>query len=285
MEVAISGGLPRDLRFHERIERIAGDDLRKLAATRSQARGLPAEASGIQLRENDDDLHDASSQEVSHTINVLAAPALPPDGLGFLELTFDDGKPFPVQDARLNQATPTLRHSISTQADPRQFPFTVRRTELVDVSNLEVRSYFRGGWQPQPIWIRGPKKGLKIVYPSPEYQIPRITVEGDSTKPALIVFVFDCSASMADRISGGEGGTDNKMERARVALLGILGNLLQFQKNKQGKYLIGLVVYGHRSNWRKGIKKATDNPADFDVRQGYARTYTRTMMSRRYPTH
>ncbi len=195
---------------------------------------------------------------------MLAAPNLPPDGVGFVELTYDDGRPFPVVDPHLNQTVPTLRHRLAAESTPQQFQFSVRRTELVDISSLEAKSYFRGGWYPQPIWVRGPQRGIKIVYPKPAYHLPRITVEGDRTKPALIVFVLDCSGSMNDPVTGREA-RGKKIDLARNALLEILSDLLRYQKATHGSYRVGLVLYGHRSNW-KNPDKLSDDPKDFFLR-------------------
>ena len=269
LETVISSGLPRALRFYERIERIAGSDLGPLTDSRSLARGLLTETTAIELPERDEDLEDTSSQqEVSHTVSVLAAPHLPPDGLGFLELT-DNGQPFRIQDTRPDRTDRDTRHHMAVQADPQEFRFSVRRTDLVDVDDLEVRAYFRGAWDPQSIWVRGPKKGIRTVYPRPDYHQPRITIEGDSTKPVSLVFILDCSGTMAETMPTEQKGINAvKILAAQIALKTILNNLLQYQQDKQGVYRVGLILYGHRSKWRDGftVKTVTDNAEDFNMR-------------------
>lgn len=264
----IGRGLPQSLRFYQRIERIADIDLQQLAAARARAQGLlfRNESVSIKLRRGDDDVHEASGRNVSHKIDLDAAPELPSPGLGFLELRRLNGEPFP---ARFSAVTPSVRHRVPPQADPQHLPLTIPRTELIGISKLYAKSYFRGGWNQQELKFFEPNKGSVVIYPQPDYQTPRITVEGDRSKPALIVFVLDCSGSMNDPIAREAAGGDNKIETARTALRGILDNLHRYQKDNRGQYHVGLVLFGHRSTWKEDVKRATDNVEDFDVRDDY----------------
>ena len=89
-------------------------------------------------------------------------------------------------------------------------------------------------------------------YPLGELK-PQIRVEGDDVQMVDVVIVLDASYSMLLPDTA-EGFSLSRMEAAKQevgALLSKMQKAAEGQQDGQGYYRVSLVVYGHRSGWRK----------------------------------
>lgn len=268
VEEILADTLRREFRSPNREHRIAGANLTQLAAARAGARLGPLQVAEIRLPEPDGDVEVSVARMITHELSIAGPRGLPADGLGFLELS-RDGQPLAVQDPRAAESVPRTRHPLPVrpETDPWTFPFQLRQDELFNVRTLSARAYFRGGWYDQPIPVQPLGKGIEIVYPKPVYDPPRVTVAGDSTRPAVIVFVLDCSSSMSESISM-EGRQERKMDQAQRALRSIIEDIWRYQQQLRGTYRVDVVLFGHRSNWPRDLTTTPDDPKFFRNPQG-----------------
>jgi len=86
---------------------------------------------------------------------------------------------------------------------------------------------------------------------TPGLRDSRVTVTGDKTKPVLIMIVLDCSATMETEMKG-EAAEATRMGQAKEALKVLLDRLIAIQKESQGSYRVGVILFGHRVNEENG---------------------------------
>lgn len=83
--------------------------------------------------------------------------------------------------------------------------------------------------------------GLVVEWKPQTLGDPRITLSGDRQKPVSIVFILDCSQSMAQKVAG---GSKTRMDVAKEALVAMLDQLAS-----RGNARVGVLFYGHRVGW------------------------------------
>ncbi len=112
---------------------------------------------------------------------------------------------------------------------------------------FDVVSLFRGHRQTMPFSV-STAKGVAIKCEAEHYPQPTITVCGDAKEKCAIMFVLDCSASMADAAETEAGGKAvSRFQIARQTLKSILRRLATGAD--AGRYRVGLALYGHRFGW------------------------------------
>jgi hypothetical protein len=108
---------------------------------------------------------------------------------------------------------------------------------------------YRGHYHAEqfPVAPEGPS--IKVVYQRHPPRPTFVTVKGEESRQASVVFILDCSWSM--REEAGTEGQQTRMDVARGALTEIVDRLAASQK-----YRVGLWLYGHRANTTtKGVRR------------------------------
>lgn len=115
--------------------------------------------------------------------------------------------------------------------------------ESPDARPWTVVWFYRGHHKTQPFNVVAQREGIQVVYERRATPVETtVTVTGDDLKEASIVFILDCSASMATRAAGGA----RRMDVARAALGNIIEDLSRTQRLR-----VGLWLYGHRLGRRQ----------------------------------
>lgn len=105
--------------------------------------------------------------------------------------------------------------------------------------------YYRGNRFSVPLFL--PElRGVVIDYQPFEYGPPLVTLHGDRMQPASIMFVLDCSASMAQTVPTEDRSTGvvTKLDIAASALAGMLNQL-----SLDADASVGVTLFGHRVGW------------------------------------
>lgn len=145
--------------------------------------------------------------------------------------------------------------SLSADADQFPFPYQVTRTEAPGFSTaLHAELYFRGHVCNRQIGVEGieDENGPAVVYRDERPYRAELSVQLSEAdrRPANVLFVIDCSRSMAD----GD----------RMNLL--VSSLRRFaEKAAGGEWNLGIRVFGDRIVWKKG-DRAAEAAARMDTR-------------------
>ncbi|QGJ69878.1 Hypothetical protein PBC10988_15650 [Planctomycetales bacterium 10988] len=189
--------------------------------------------------------------QVAHSALLKVPPGLP-DGRAafFLESLSEQSIPVaePNRDpvARLGVEVPLGSRS----DDELSVPFVLSTQVLLDKGpSMNALTLYRGHRWTTPFYSQ-PNQGTEIVYNQPKYPDPIITAYGNAQRPASLVVILDCSASMAQpaqydegRQEGGQGNNRpiTRMDVAKQALSAMLA-----QMSQKGNYRVGVYFYGHR---------------------------------------
>jgi hypothetical protein len=118
--------------------------------------------------------------------------------------------------------------------------------------DYQLVAFYRGHHRELPFRVGPLGPGIELVSKRKPRNTAHVTVRGDVKERATIVFVLDCSGSMANQLDPRTGqvmvdalgrklATYGRMNAARAALERILSDLA-----KIGKYDVALWLYGHR---------------------------------------
>jgi hypothetical protein len=228
--------------------RYQGVDLTQLRQQRWEEarRGLLPRASGLTLHEGEN--------LPTHEIQ-LTPPESFPAGTGYLTVLHPTEAREPVSLVLENQSGDSgglddvvrlpLRLAPG-RLEPSRVQHQFRRQELPEGS-LEAVTFYRGHQWESPVYITSPGFGQQVVVQPAPLQTPTVTVSGPSTRPMAIMLIFDCSASMTDVVDVVDGIERTRLEIAREAVFSVLENLL---RQRDVRYHIGLMLYGHRAGTR-----------------------------------
>lgn len=227
---------------------------RALVETR---RAAAAEPALVQITDNDlVELSGDETRDIEHGLSILPKPGLP-EGLiavhldleregsnsGRLQLALRDGTGSDAADYRIKAETPP------NAQDPEgfyRFSYDIRRegldgAPLKDVV-IDAVAYLRGHVRKKQV-----ETGAVIITFNPTiYAKPEVKVTRPAISRGELMFVFDCSGSMADPTSSGA----QRITVARNALFGrdMEDGVLDRLANA-GLYRVGLRLYGHRVGW------------------------------------
>jgi hypothetical protein len=109
---------------------------------------------------------------------------------------------------------------------------------VADNARWTLAWLFRGHLQRSPFVVAPEGPSIKLVYQRHPPQPTYVTVQGDESREASVVFILDCSYSMHE-----DTGDGTRMDVARTALKRIIERLAV-----TGKYRVGLWLYGHRAS-------------------------------------
>lgn len=119
----------------------------------------------------------------------------------------------------------------------------------------EAVALFRGHVQTAPFSFQGVGKGVQIVHERAPYPPPTVTVKGNAVQECPILFVVDFSGSMETKKAvfqtDARGGKAKQVDVPRFEIaVDSLCHILKRLESDDGRYLVGLRVYGHRVGWR-----------------------------------
>jgi hypothetical protein len=124
----------------------------------------------------------------------------------------------------------------------------VRRAES-DAVELHLVALYRGHLRYTPLVVRPPEAGVVVATDFVPYPPPTIQVHGQGAQDTSLVFIFDCSGSMTEKIPV---TTENRVEWksrfdvARESFKEVLKNLANYPGSP---YQVSVFVYGHRRGW------------------------------------
>jgi Mg-chelatase subunit ChlD len=194
----------------------------------------------------------------------LSLPEHMPIGTAALSVSDAAGRPAEIGDKAAGSEKLAARMPIAVRGGTER---TSDRTLLVrqitqpngppantaDAARWTLAWLYRGHYHPDPFPVAPEGPSLQVVY---QRQPPRptfVTVRGEESKQASVVFILDCSFSMRETVQT-ERGKKPRMELAREALIRIVDLL-----GKSQKYRVGLWLYGHRAAiTEKGGRKWND---------------------------
>lgn len=227
------------------LQRLSGLLQRRKAAARQAVR--PEKPKDLFVDEND--------PAIQHRFDVAVAEHLP-SGVAGLYLEDPAGEPLAVGKAAAS-STPVRRMGLEVQeAGRRSSPdyWIPNRQRLQNTSTLQATALYRGHLRQSAFYVQ-PATGFDLVCQRPDYPPPTITVYGKARKSSSVVFVFDCSGSMGNRLEL-NGVPTTRLNVARDTLLGILQKL----SDPKSPYRVGLRIYGHR------VGRNPQNPRELVIR-------------------
>jgi von Willebrand factor type A domain len=242
-------------------------DLRQLLERRKTAAtaGPKPQASDLLLGEDE--------PNVAHKLTLPAVPDLPPgEAAAFLKLPGTRGALL----ERLDSQRQPIRRSglpVDAAAGGKSLDYFVRNEPRLEESlYLEAAALYRGHVLASPFAVGKQSRGDEVAYQRPIYKKPTIQVVGAANQISSVMFIFDCSNSMAQRMVN-EVGQPKRMDLARDTLNTIVSKL----PDKQ--YRVGLMLYGHRSGYdannkpllRRGAPEGLHPNADVQAVLGMSR--------------
>ncbi|HWB13510.1 MAG TPA: vWA domain-containing protein [Pirellulales bacterium] len=143
---------------------------------------------------------------------------------------------FPIDIPKDGERTADRTLLMRQRVDSKQSP----PANAAAASRWTLAWLFRGHYQAHPFVVAPEGPSIKVVYQRPPPRPTFVTVQGEESRQASVVFILDCSYSM--REDSGTEGHQTRMDVARTALQRIVERLAESQK-----YRVGLWLYGHRA--------------------------------------
>lgn len=112
---------------------------------------------------------------------------------------------------------------------------------------LEAVTTFRGNEYGES-FVTNRLGGTLVEYRPFRYGDSRVTVLGNRTRRASILFVLDCSRSMAEPLQA-ESADDNAPSRLSLAKSALIEMLDELAKNDANR--VGVIFFGHRVAWTR----------------------------------
>ena len=172
---------------------------------------------------------------IRHEVKFKGQPDLRP-GRAAVYLTDDENHLFVTYAGKDEQR----RKSVDTgggrpdQASPSErINHQISGEDLGDEDLLYANALFRGHVKRTPFSIG---RGVSVSWQEPAPAPASIVVRGDAKQISQLIFIVDCSASMA---------TDKRLEVGKRALSNLLDGLVQ----QDSQYRVGLIFYGRRAKW------------------------------------
>lgn len=199
------------------------------------------------------------TKSINHPLTIQIPPTIP-NGTSAIDLLNVEGKaisfgnnagvnafshPFPVQPTGIYQSQ-------------RSYLQRIDATEFAGMSKGFERVRFRGHTQQFPFDIEGTKPKDSIdqivdINPFPFVQ-PYVVVGGNITGSADVIFILDCSASMAKTLP-------NQRRQTRInAAKGVLDDILTSMATDKGKFRVLTMAFGSRMGWENGTLRAIKRP-------------------------
>lgn len=180
------------------------------------------------------------------------------------------------KDAREHRRWPVSVLAESPSAEPKSAVISQRfdKSDLAGVESLQAVSLFRGHLRPRDFLILRPGQGETVAFERSKLGPPRITVSGYERHSKVVLFIFDCSASMCTKVPNANlpaearridhvtdeacsrfnlnidpdpTNPENKEARRILVAKYALSRILEELPDES--FLVGLWAYGHRAGW------------------------------------
>lgn len=207
-----------------------------------------------------------STDVLDHQLTIHFPPSIP-SGISAIDVLIDENTAIPVANSA-GERKPT--HPFETQPaglyqEQRKFLQRIDVTSVAKATSSMERIRFRGHAKRFPLEISGTQQPDSIqqlvdINPFP-FRQPTITVSGEMAGSADVIFILDCSGSMANPLQGVRQGT--RMSAAKS----VLNDLLNSMASAQGKYRILTMAFGSQAGWPQGnspqpiLRPGVDVPA------------------------
>lgn len=177
------------------------------------------------------------------------------------------------QPGRWNVAAPEPI-SVPTTEDGAEVELSIAASATADSQQpARVGVLYRGNLFDAPLMMNDPT-GPTVEFTPPGQSPTTLTLRSTHRQSLSVVFVLDCSASMAAGASSeGFGEASTRLDLARESLSRMLAELATRPNTR-----VGVVFYGHRVGWRK--VEAEDGQSRFQrsVQRDYARAIPDSVM-------
>ncbi|MFN3148367.1 hypothetical protein [Bremerella sp.] len=191
-----------------------------------------------------------SSDNIKRDITVHFPQSIP-RGTSAIDVLVDDGKAISVGDSRGNFA-PTQPFATQTSAlyqAERPLEQLIKTKEVIQTTSHTERVRFRGNVLRFEFGITGTQRPDSItqvvdINPFP-FRQPTVSVSGELSGTADVIFILDCSATMAKEVPGTPPAT--RMSVAKGVLKDILGTMA----SPKGQFRVLTYAFGSRVGWDK----------------------------------
>lgn len=189
-----------------------------------------------------------STDDIKHRM-VVRFPESIPRGISAIDLLVNEGEALAVGNSS-GKVEPT--HPFETQLpvpsqSGRSFEQVIKAKQIFQSTSRADRIRFRGNSRHFPFEIPGtqsPDSIKQVVDISPfPFRQPTVSVAGDLTGTADVIFILDCSATMAKTVPGTPPAS--RMSVAKGVLKDILGTMA----SPKGKFRVITYAFGSRVGW------------------------------------
>ncbi len=189
-----------------------------------------------------------SSDDIRHKMTVHFPKSIP-EGISAIDLLVDDGKAIPVGDpsGKVEPSHPFQTQPAGLYQAERPFEQIIKTKLVSQTTSRTERIRFRGNARRFPLQISGTQRPDSItqvvdINPFP-FRQPTVSVSGELSGTADVIFILDCSATMAKVVPGNPPAT--RMSIAKGVLKDILGTMA----SPQGQFRVLTYAFGSRVGW------------------------------------
>lgn len=197
---------------------------------------------------NDKESINNDSDNINHKM-LIHFPESIPAGISAIDLLVDDGKAIDVGtlNSKPEPSLPFLTQSVGVYQSERPFEQVIKTKDVEKTKSRTERVRYRGSALRFPLEISGtqtPDSITQVVDINPfPFREPNVSVSGELSGTADVIFILDCSATMADPVSGDASGS-----RMSVAK-GVLKDILGAMASPKGKFRVLTYAFGSRVGW------------------------------------
>ncbi|MBI1249265.1 hypothetical protein GC197_15650 [bacterium] len=198
--------------------------------------------------DNPDEMISDTSDEIRHKMKFHFPKAIP-SGLAAIDLLINQGQAISVASSSGN---PQVTHTFSTQPDgiyqsERPFLQIIPMKKVEETTSTTEQVRFRGNVRRFPLEISGTKRPNSVTQivdfnPFP-FRQPTVSVSGQMKTTADVIFILDCSASMANMVEMKPPAS--RMNIAKQVLKDILGTMA----SPEGQFRVLTYAFGSRVGW------------------------------------
>lgn len=189
-----------------------------------------------------------SSDDIKHKMTIHFPQSIP-DGISAIDLLVDEGKAIAVGDSAGNIEPSHLFETQPTGLYQAERPFEqiIKTKQVLQTTSRTERIRFRGNARRFPLEISGTQRPDSItqvvdINPFP-FRQPTVSVTGELSGTADVIFILDCSATMAKIVPGNPPAS--RMSVAKGVLKDILGTMA----SPKGQFRVLTYAFGSRVGW------------------------------------
>lgn len=205
-----------------------------------------------------------SSDDIKHKMTIHYPQSIPA-GISAIDLLVDEGKAIAVADSsgQVEPSHPFDTQPVGLYQAQRPFEQIIKTKQVLQTTARTERIRFRGNARRFPLQISGTQRPDSItqvvdINPFP-FRQPTVSVTGELSGTADVIFILDCSATMAKTVPGNPPAS--RMSVAKGVLKDILGTMA----SPKGQFRVLTYAFGSRVGWdanNKAIQRpGVDVPA------------------------